>query len=77
MLDSQMTEKLKGCFEEAIVEDGYLLGIDFHGVPEEVVPDKWCRCLGCGRRVKEIAVEVHRKCPFCEATSFEPIDDDE
>lgn len=76
LYDSEMTERLKGCFEEAIVEDGYLLGIDFHGIPKVVVPDKWCQCLGCGRKVKEIAVEVHKKCPFCEATSFRPIDDD-
>ena len=74
LYDSKLTEKLKGCFEEVIVEDGYLLGIDFHGIPI-VIPDKWCLCLGCGRRVNQIAVEVHRKCPFCEATSFEPIDE--
>lgn len=71
--DSQLAETLEEYFTEAIYDNDYFLGLRYRG-PPEVVLDEWCVCLGCGRKVNKIAVEVHKKCPFCEATSFRPLD---
>ena len=34
--------------------------------------DKGLICLDCGKTVKNIAVDVHKKCPHCGGTSFKP-----
>ena len=50
-------------------DEGYFTGI---APDSNEVLDDWCICEDCGKKVNQIAMDIHKKCPHCGGKSFKP-----